>query len=195
MRARKNLSRVPSKADARLTALARSRGVVVADESALQEEERRGVAPYQATPEGLVAEDYRHLLVSGQRSFAGVAQGAAFYDPVYDEAVVLTTDGKNVLVEIGTLHLADVLGSKRKRVQADSVRYAADAYGLNARVVSRWLVSKIKAGAELGLAEGIDSLSYRGLLPLKPDAIWRELAQHGVVQPWGIGIVPGGGVQ
>ena len=123
MRVRRNLVRMPSQA--RFRALVKSKGVPAAEEAALRAEERAGILPWQATPEGLVAEDYVHLLLEGERSFKGILGGAAFYDPVGDEAVLVTPEGKEVLVEAGPLHLA----SRLSGFLASCLDHVVTAYG------------------------------------------------------------------
>jgi hypothetical protein len=188
-RIRRNLVRMPSKLDANLRAQAVRSGVAEAERRALIEEQRTGIEPLKATPEGIVGEDYVHLLLAGERSFAGVAKGAAFYDPVIDEAVLIAPKGSEVLIEAGNLHLEDRLGDEKHRAAAMALDHLRQAYGEDAGVVSRWLVSLVNNLAGEALDQGgIAVPTWRILVPNDPMVIWRELGKRWVVQPWGLGI-------
>jgi len=165
---------------------AASLDVGLANERALVEEARLGVTPWHAGPLGLVAEDHQHLLVAGVRDRGAIVNGAAFYDPVMDQGVLVTPDGNEVLVEIGTLHLKDTPGLSK--LQRACLELAAGAYNDDRDLVSRWVVQRVLEAAEIGLRDGIDMPSWRGLLPRRPDAVWRALGDRWIMQPWGIGV-------
>lgn len=190
---RRNFAPFPGKLDAQLQSMAKTKGLAAAEDQALYEEQKRGIAPWQATPEGLVAEDYRHLLLDGIRSHSGIASAPSlFYDPVTDEAVTVELEKGDALVTVGPLHLELRLGSSPVR---EYLLYARSAYGLEVGAVSRWLVGHVKRAATREVRQGIDTPSWRALMPAAADLLWRELADRWIVQPWGIGIVFGDHVQ
>ncbi len=191
---------VPSKIDAQLRALAKRQGIAAAEEQALAGEEERGVVPWAASPQGLVGEDSRHLLLEGKRSFEGITRGAILYDPVSDEGVIVTPKRDKVVIEIGPLLLEDDLTGKTRAVERHALEHLAATYadGLGGAPASRWLVSVVKKAALRNAKKyGMDVVSYRGELPKDPGAIWAELEARSIAQPWGRPVAqnPGGYVQ
>ena len=186
--------RYPPQLAARLNALAKSKGIAAAEDAALDAEAGLGVAPWRATPTGLVAEDSRHLLLTGSRDVT--RPPVLMYDPLTDELVAITK-GKpgHVLVEIGPILLLDGLGDGKHALERDAVEHAITTYadGQGEVGASRWLVDHVKHAALREASRyGIDTPSYRQILPAKAGAIWSELEALSISQPWGPRRNPGG---
>ncbi len=114
--------------DAALNQIALDLDVVAAEVEALQVSEATGWKPWLATPSGLVGPDYAHVLLEGVRSFESLLDGAALYDPVRDEVVLVSSDDRETSVAIGSLNLIEFLCAGRgwRRRLADLVELALE---------------------------------------------------------------------
>ena len=152
----------------------------------MRAEAKQGLRPWHATPSGLIGPDYAHVLVVGERSYAGIADGALFYSPRLDEAALVEVDGDEAVITVGPLNLDQALG-RGKALLKDAVYAAVNAYGEDGNgVVSRWLVSLVQCAAlDAYQRDGLDG--FRAVVPRDPDMIWETLGRRWVVQPWGLG--------
>jgi hypothetical protein len=175
--------------DKQLRALAKRRGIRAAEEAALAAEAKRGVPPWAAIPTGLMAEDTRHLLLKGDRSYQGIVKGRTImYDPLTDEAVIVSSRKDGVYVEIGAIMLREGLQADKAKLDLAAADHLIETYaeGQGEVGASRWLVEVVKKAAlDHVQASGIFAPSYRGLMPHKPKVVWEELEALSIVQPWG----------
>ena len=178
----------------RLSRIALSKGVSAADHEALKAEARAGVRPVMVTHEGLQGVDHKHMLVHGKRSFVGVADGAAFYDPVTDEVAMVVPHGDSAWVKVGPLEVRETLkggrGSRWNKVLLDSVEYASEAPDRGSPFISNWLVSRAAEAAAEAMQRTTVSGTHDALVRRDPEAIWRALGDSWVAQPWGIPLPP-----
>jgi hypothetical protein len=174
----------------RLNRIALSKGVAAAEREALKSSRAR----VRVTVEGLLGLDRKHMLVSGTRSFAGVAQGAVFYDPIMDEVAIVRPQAEWAWVIVGPLEAREILKNARhsrwNKVLLDSIEYASGAPDAGVEFVSEWLVRRIAEGVTECLALSTPSGSQASLVKRDPEYIWRALGNAWVVQPWGIPLPP-----
>lgn len=190
---------LPSKIDAQLRALARRKGIRAAEEQALEEERRRGIQPWGAAPTGLLGPDHRHVLLEGKRTPATVLSRTVMYDPVTDETVIVEPKGGKVVVKIGAALLRETLAESKAAADKLALK-AADlaattfAEGQGDVPASQWLVNLVGQAARRQINRyGIPSYSYVAELPREPSAVWADLEEMSVTQPWArpIGTNPG----
>lgn len=173
----------------RFNKIALTKGVAAADREAL-----KVGGHVRVTSEGLLGIDRKHMLVSGTRSYTGVAQGAVFYDPIMDEVVIVRPEGNAAWVIVGPLEAKEILKTSRtsrwNRVLLDSIEYAKGAPDARVEVVSEWLVRRIAEGVLECLTRSTVSGAQASLVKRDPGSIWRALGNSWVVQPWGIPLPP-----
>lgn len=161
--------------------------VAFVDHGALKAEVGVGITPAAVTINGVVAEDFVHLLLEGVRAYGSVVDGAMFYDPVHDEAVVINpVDQNSVVVVKGTLDVEQSLpDTPWGKILAASVRRLSTAYDDGIVHVSRWLLRRASEAALLSRPETA-APQWVARLPRDPNVIWRELGLQWFSQPWGI---------
>jgi hypothetical protein len=177
----------------RLNKLALSKGVPAAEASALKAEARSRMRPIRVSAEGLLGSDRKHLLVQGTRSFAGVAKGAVFYDPVMDEVALVVPQDGQAWIRVGPLEAPEILKGVRgpwPRVLRSAIEFASGAPDAGVEVVSHWLVRRIAEGVLLALQHTDVDGAQDSIVHQEPEAIWRALGAAWVVQPWGIPLPP-----
>lgn len=158
---------------------------------ALSVDARNGFESAKVGPNGLMTEDFVHLLVHGERDFGAIVRETAFYDPVLDEVFLIQPDEANgtVVITKGFLDADTRLSeSEDRRVQLMgwAVDYAANAYDRDIDVVSRWTVALVCEGARLLLKEGIANLEATRVVSADPASIWQALGDMWLSQPWGL---------
>jgi hypothetical protein len=172
-----------------LVALAKKSGIVAAEERALA----AGGPVWLATPSGLAGADTRHLLLEGERSYRAITKTrSVMYDPLSDEAVIVTPKRDGVHVRVGSIMLREILAKRRLKTELAATDLLVETYaeGSGEIPVSRWLVDYVSQAA-LKVINGsprsgaIMAPSYKGVLPKQPKKVWDELEALSIVQPWG----------
>jgi hypothetical protein len=174
--------------------MAYTEGYARAEQAALSADERDGeMLAASVQPNGLVTEDFVHLLVSGERSHDAIVNGAVFYNPKLDDVFVIEQrdDGKVTVtkgnLDAATRHATD---DERALLLMEAVAYTANAYENSVEWVSSWTLDLVREAVRLLLEDGMTNIDWTVLLPGNPEAVWDFLGAKWLSQPWGSGIDP-----